>query len=142
MGGKESRLKVSRSGGLSLYFSERLSCFFLFFVFFWSGLCPLCQLVVFRATGRQTPRSFEGQHAPRSPDKHTNDKNIGPHNSYSTQYEDRSNAESTDLQNCCEEGRLCITRSSVSTQRGDASPQQPSWSLGSSLLRFNALTLG
>ena len=65
------------------------------------------QQVVSRATGRPSSCSLEGQYAPRSPNHRTNDENTGPHNSESTQYEDRSNAESTGLQNCGEEGRLC-----------------------------------
>ena len=55
------------------------------------------QQVVSRATGRPSSCTFEDQYAPRSLDPRTNDENTGPHNSESTQYEDRSNAESTDL---------------------------------------------
>ena len=106
---------------------------------FRSGLCLLCKFVVFRATGRQSSCSFEGQYAPRSPYPLTNDKNTGPHNSEWIQYEDRSNAKSTDLQNYGEEGRLCRPRSPMSTQRGDLSPEQPSWNIGSPLLRLNTI---
>ena len=129
---------------VSLCFSERLVSSLS------TCLQSLCQLV-FMATRRLSSCSFEGQYAPRSLDPPPppppappppNDGNTGPHNSESTQYKDRSNTENTDLRNCGEEGRLCRPRSHVSTQRGDVSPEQPSWSLGSLLLRFNALTPG
>ena len=37
----------------------------------------LSQLVIFTATGRPSSCSFEGQHAPRSPDPRTGDENTG-----------------------------------------------------------------
>ena len=106
-----------------------------------ASISVFVQQVVLRATRRPSSCSFEGQYTPRSPDPRTNDENTGPHNSESTQYEDRSNDESTDLKDCGEERRLCGPRSPASTQRGDVSPEQPSWSLGSPLLRYRLIGL-
>ena len=86
------------------------------------------QQVISRATGLPSLCSFKGQYAPWSPDPRINDENTSLHNSESTQCEDCSNEESTDLQNCGVEGRLCCPRSPTSTQRGDVLPEQPSWS--------------
>ena len=100
VGGKESRWRVSRSGGLSLFFRNDFSEPLVSSLF--------VQQDVSRATGQPSSCAFEGQCAPRSPDPRTNDENTGLNNTESTtQYEDRSNAEIADLQNCGEEGRLC-----------------------------------
>ena len=63
------------------------------------------------------------------------------HRSESTRYENRSNAESTDLQNFGEKGKLCRPRNPVSTQRGDVPTRAANWSLGSPMLLFNELTV-
>ena len=54
----------------------------------------------------------------------------------------RSNAESTNLQNYGEEGRLCHPWSPTWTLRGNVPPQQPSWSRHIPLVRINMVTLG
>ena len=72
----------------------------------------------------------------------TNDENTGPHNSESAQYEGRNNAESTNLQNNGEEGRLCRPWSPASTPRGYVPPEQPSWSRNIPLELINVMTPG
>ena len=109
---------------------------------FRSGLCHLfVHEDVFRATGRLSSCSFEGRFAPRSTDSRTNVENTGPDNNESEEYEGRSNAESTNLQNYGEEGRLCRPWSPA-TPRGDVPPEQPNWSLSRPQLSFNVVTLG
>ena len=72
----------------------------------------------------------------------TKDENTGPHNRELAQYEDQSNAESTNLQNFDKEGRLCRPWSPASTPSSDILPEQPSWSRNIPLMRINAMTPG
>ena len=107
----------------------------------WLVSSMFVQQVILRATGRPSSCSFEGHSAPRTPDSRTNDENTGPYNMDLTQYEDRSNAESTDLQSSGEEGRLCRPRSPTSTQRQRLT-RAAKLVQGSPLLRFNTVTVG
>ena len=139
-------LFVFRSG-LSLCFSERfVSSFFgavCLFVFR-SGLCLLClsSRSSLGPRGDRPRARFKASTHHEAPTPALTTKTLVPTTANRRSTEDRSNAESTDLQNCGEEGRLCRPRSPVSTQRVDIPPEQPSWILGSRLLRFSVVTLG
>ena len=93
----------------SLWSSERLM----------SSTCPYGCLQGHRAVVLML---VEGRYAPRRTDPRINFENTGLHNSESAQYDGRSNAESTNLQNYGKEGRLCCLRSPASTPRGYVSP--------------------